>query len=283
VKLKRASAPVIVSRPGEAGRQLAAGLRDRDFDALWWPAFDVGPPDDPQPLRAALERLAEFDWVIFVSPAAARGCAAALDSPWPRGTGIAAVGRATLEAVRAAMPGADAARTLAPAGAAAEAQAGSEALWAALSESVPPPRRVLIVRAASGREWLAERLRESGAEVEQIAAYRRAPHEPTHAERAALAALVSGGAPATLLVSSTEAVEVLDRQFELVIDAPQWVRHGAVLCTHPRIEEKLRAHGYRNAGVCEPDPAAIAAALVRLRIGARLPPHGGDYNAADSR
>ena len=50
----------------------------------------------------------------------------------------------------------------------------SEALWARLSGRHWAGRSVLVVRGEDGRDWLAETLRERGAAVDFVAAYRRA-------------------------------------------------------------------------------------------------------------
>ena len=58
----------------------------------------------------------------------------------------------------------------------------SEALFAALSTRLGLAslngRPVLIVRGDGGREWLADRLREAGAQIEFVCAYRRVVPEP---------------------------------------------------------------------------------------------------------
>lgn len=66
--------PVIVTRPAAGGRALAAALLARGLDALWLPAFEIGPAPDEAAARAALARLADFDLAVFVSPAAVRAC-----------------------------------------------------------------------------------------------------------------------------------------------------------------------------------------------------------------
>jgi len=64
----------LVTRPGEPGQRLSTALRDRGQRALWWPAFDLLAPAELEPLQALLQRLAEFELAVFVSPAAVRAC-----------------------------------------------------------------------------------------------------------------------------------------------------------------------------------------------------------------
>ena len=68
---------------------------------------------------------------------------------------------------------------------------------------------MLIVRGDGGREWLADRLREAGAEVETVAAYRRLVPEPSIGGLARVHALLAGE-PHAWLVTSSEGVRNLD-------------------------------------------------------------------------
>ncbi|TGT11506.1 fused uroporphyrinogen-III synthase HemD/membrane protein HemX, partial [Mesorhizobium sp. M3A.F.Ca.ET.174.01.1.1] len=72
----------------------------------------------------------------------------------------------------------------------------------ALGETGLEGKRVLIVRGDGGREWLADRLREAGAQVETVAAYRRLVPEPSIAAWARVHQLLAGEAHAWLLTSS---------------------------------------------------------------------------------
>ena len=70
VQAARRGTVALVTRPGEAGQRLTGALRERGQRALWWPAFDLLAPTRVEPLQAQLQRLAEFDLVVFVSAAA---------------------------------------------------------------------------------------------------------------------------------------------------------------------------------------------------------------------
>jgi uroporphyrinogen-III synthase len=256
----RRGALALVTRPGEAGQRLACALRDRGQSALWWPAFDLLAPADVSPLQTMLQQLAQFDLAVLVSPAAVRGLAALdLCGRWPMTTRIAAVGAGTLQLARGLLPGAEAARSIAPA--ADAPQGGSEALWEALRREREPPRRALIVRAETGREWLGDRLREAGCQVEYAGVYRRSVHIPSGAQRAALAASQDGGDRAAAIVTSSEAVAALDRQFSETPDAKVWLRQGLALCSHPRIANALRTAGYAVVRECELSASGVLDAM----------------------
>jgi uroporphyrinogen-III synthase len=248
---------LIVTRPGAAGRALTDELMRRGQPSLWLPAFEFGGPPDEAQARALLARLAEFDLAIFVSPQAVRATAPLLAGPWPQGTAIAAVGAGTCAALPA-LTGATGARVIAPAG--DEGGSGSEALWPLLQAMRPPPRRVLLLRAGSGREWLGQQLAAAGTEVTTLAVYTRLPPVVTDELRSRLAALAAEGGLASV-VTSSDAVTALTA---LVSSQPQVLsalREGPALASHPRIAARLREAGFARVVECLLDAAAIAAAL----------------------
>lgn len=257
---------VLITRPGEPGQTLAARLQRAGQAALWWPAFDLLPPTDPRPVRATLAQLAGFDLVVFVSPMAVQALADSMaasmpDLRWPVATRMAAVGGATLRAVGSLLQPGEGTTIIGPAGADA-GEGGVEALWPAIAALRPAPRRVLIVRAQSGREWLGGKLRATGAQVEELAAYRRIAHAPTPHEWDGLHGAVGGEPPRALAVlfSSTEAVGALTPALVSARLGPQ--RAGAVaLCVHERIAQAAAAAGWTDVRCCEPRADAVVAAL----------------------
>jgi uroporphyrinogen-III synthase len=253
---------VLVTRPGEAGRELAAALVAAGQPALWLPAFEFGPPPDEALARALLADVDAFDLAIVVSPQAARATAALLARPWPAGTAIAAVGAGTEAVVRAAVAGAAQARLLAPPDAGDMTRAGSEALWPLL-ESLRPSR-VLLLRAQGGREWLAEQLAAAGAAVTPLAVYSRRPFVPDTALRARLAEAAEAGLAS--VVSSSDAVGALAAMLAPQPELLRALQAAPALAAHPRIAERLRAAGFARVAVC---PAQAEAIVKSLREGDR--------------
>lgn len=229
----------VVTRPGAAGKRLTEALRAAGRDALWLPAFVVEPAPEPAAARAALARLADYDLAVFVSPAAVEATAALLSQPWPAQTAIGAVGAATAREVLARIAGAAGAPLFAPA---AEEDGGSEALWELLQARGRLVRRALILRAQHGREWLAQRLEQAGAQVHAVAVYARRVAVPAAHTLATLHAWRQAQRAAAVVVTSSEAVQALAAQ----LDAPTaaWLRAGCALATHERIAERLRAAGF---------------------------------------
>ena len=179
------------------------------WDALGWPVFEIGPAPDPEHARRTLGRLADFDLAIFVSPAAVRAAAALLDGAWPGTTAIGAVGAATGVAVSENLKPPAGTFVIAPA---SDGAAGSEAFWAEWEQCGRTARRVLILRAQHGREWLAERFGAAGAVVEDLAVYTRTDPSIDPAARSEVQRAMASSVPAITVFSSSEAVDALDRQ-----------------------------------------------------------------------
>jgi uroporphyrinogen-III synthase len=118
---------------------------------------------------------------------------------------------------------------------------------------------VLLLRAQSGREWLAEKLQEAGSTVTPLAVYTRMPFEPSAELRARLA----GAAPEGLasVVSSSDAIGALANMLDTQPQVLQALRAGAALASHPRIAERLQAAGFARVVVCAPEVQAIVACL----------------------
>jgi uroporphyrinogen-III synthase len=264
--------PFIVTRPAAAGRALTEALIARGADARWLPAFDIGPAPDAEQARATLAQLAAFDLALFVSPAAVRATVRLRgEAAWPAATAVGAVGQGTAEAVRTLLRGGWPALIAPAAGAPAlaadgDADTGSEAYWQAQrtyeQTTGRRPQRVLILRAAQGRDWLQQRFAEADAEVTLLAVYTRLARCWCADDLDWIAARLAGPAPA-LVVTSSEAVDSVvaaARAADATGAALHWLQRGRALALHPRIVARLQAAGFDDAACvpCEAD-ALLAA------------------------
>lgn len=252
---------VIVTRPAAAGERLQRCLRDAGWEALWWPAFELGAAPDVACARSTLRRVAAFDLAVFVSPSAVAAAADLCSGRWPASTIIGAVGAATAAAVHERLDLPADATVVAPAD---DGPGGSEAFWSEWQRRGRTARRVLVLRAQHGREWLSERFAESGAEVEALAVYTRGDRMTDGAERARLQTAIAADAAVVSIFSSSEAIAALDRQVDSVADAASWLRRGVAVATHPRIRESLLAAGYRHVELSAPEDDALIARLESL-------------------
>lgn len=254
--------PVIVTRPAAPGRRLVAALRQRGHDAVWWPAFEIAPPADEAGVRSALARIAEYDLALFVSPNAVHAVAERLSADWPAGTVIGAVGASTREAARAELRGAAAATVVAPDD---TDESGSEGFWRAWCATGRRARRVLLLRASTGRDWIIDQFRGTDAEVDAMAVYERQPHRLPERERARLRGWVATGARPVVVVSSAEAVGAVLEQVQAVEGATDWLKRGRAIATHARVALRLEDAGFLEVATSDPDDSSVIDQLESIR------------------
>ena len=247
---------VIVTRPSAGGRHLFDRLIKRGYRALWWPAFEIGPAPDGKAARATLARLADYDLALFVSVNAVRAAALLLGNPWPVGTAIGAVGAATRAAVEADLRPKLHEPVIAPD---VDDESGSEAFWQTWQARGQTARRVLILRAEHGREWLTQRFIETGAQVDAIAVYSRRPYRLSAGDVRQLQDCIDAAVVPMTIFSSSEAIPSLDAQ--LGASEQAWLRAGTAIATHPRIGEQLRAVGYARVIDATTDDDSVIAKL----------------------
>ncbi len=58
---------IVVTRAREQASQLMRQLSDLGAECLECPTIKIEPPDDPAPLDHAIDRIAEYDWLVFTS------------------------------------------------------------------------------------------------------------------------------------------------------------------------------------------------------------------------
>jgi len=163
---------VAVTRGRGGEDAVSARLRALGAEVLEFPAIALAPPESWEPLDAALRDLSRFDWAAFASvnaleQALSRMEEIAVPVEALARLRLAAVGPATAEAVRRAVRAPD----LVP-----QVSSG-EGLGAALRLAARG-RRILVPRAAEGRQELVDILVGAGAEVTAPPAYRTVPAPP---------------------------------------------------------------------------------------------------------
>lgn len=160
---------VVVTRDEEDGR-LRAVLAAFGARVHHWPTIAAAPPDDPAPLRTALERPGTYDWLVLTSR---RAVEAVVEFGRGGGGGAAAV------AARVAVVGTSTAEAAEAAGLEVDLvpdRATGEALVEALGRAgVGPGTRVLFPASSIARETVPEGLRALGAHVDRVTAYRIVP------------------------------------------------------------------------------------------------------------
>lgn len=235
---------ILVTRPREQAEGLVERLTASGARPVSFPSIEIVPPQDPVRLQAVLARLAEFDWLIFVSPTAvARFFAALAGQALPVDTRIATVGAASARALRRH----GLADVLFP-----EDSADSESLLALPAMQAVRGRRMLIVRGEGGRELLADALRARAAEVEYAECYRR---RRPQADVAPLLAAWRNGEIHAVTASSGEGVRNL---FDMLGEAGAcFLREAPWFVPHARIAEVAQALGVRCVTVSAPGDVGL--------------------------
>jgi uroporphyrinogen-III synthase len=169
-------ATIVVTRAEGNDGPLTQLLRAAGHRVLHWQVSAVAEPADPAPLRDALRRLDDYDWIVFTS-APAVDTVIRVRAAAPERTRVAAVGNATASALRQHGWPVD----LVP------AKSDAQHLAAALLAQHAGARRVLFPASAEALPTLARQLRQGGSQVDQVEAYRLATvAAPAQTWRAAL-------------------------------------------------------------------------------------------------
>lgn len=161
---------VVLTRPEAQSSGLRQSFQRAGAQVLECPSVEIAPPADTKPLDRALKCLGDFDWMIFTSVNAVdhvfrRLDALGFDSRRFYRTRIAAIGTTTAEALRDRGIRAD----LIP------ERFTSEGLIAAFRRAGIRGHSFLLARTDIAPEFLPEKLRQLGASVTQVVAYRTLP------------------------------------------------------------------------------------------------------------
>lgn len=164
---------ILVTRPRGQAAALCNRFAELGARVLVQPMIEIAPPPDWTPVDDALERLGEYDWLVFSSANGVRCLLERLCTKKDlRSLGsirLAAIGPGTSEELAAWRLRADVVPD----------EYRAEALADALVDQASG-KRFLLARASRGREVLAERLEEAGGRVRQVVVY--SSHETARLE-----------------------------------------------------------------------------------------------------
>lgn len=245
---------LLVTRPRAQADDWVSRLRAAGWAAEALPLIDIAGPADPEAVRAARDRLADFALVVFVSPnAVARFFDGVPPRPWPAATLAGSPGPGTTMAL--CQSGVPAGAIVEPA--ADAEQFDSESLWLRLAERRSwADTQVLIVRGEDGRDWLARTLQAHGAQVRFVQAYRRQTPVWTDQERGLAIKALEQPADHVWLLSSSEALDHL----AVLLPGADWSASRAV-ATHPRIAARARRAGFGRVDEVRPGLQPLLQAL----------------------
>jgi len=240
------------ARPLLGTRVLVAGspgtsekLSDRLFalgaDVLTQPAIQITDPPDWAPVDAALDRLDQYDWLVFSSGNGVdyffrRFFGSGRDVRRLGHTKLAAVGSSTAERLARYHLQAD----LVP------EQFNAESLARALVDEAEG-RRFLLARASRGRQVLADELEGAGAEVDQIVVYSSVDVEAPDPD---IAEALSSGEIHWVTATSPATARSLVRLYG------EGLRRVRLASISPLTSAALRDLGYEPAAEASPHTAA---------------------------
>ena len=253
---------VIVTRPMAQAQPWVEALRKHGFEAHAVPLIDILPTSDPKPLHEAWRALRHTALVMFVSANAVQHFFLNKpdDADWPLSALAASTGPGTTAALQqAGLRGAMIVEPLPGTG------YDSEALWARLKSRDWRGARVLIVRGEEGREWLADRFRDGGAEVGIVAAYRRVAPQHGPETKAVLARAIAQPTRYCWFFTSSEAIGHLAG----LAPSANWSRTRA-LVTHLRIAQAARSAGFGDVMLVDSQPQAVVATMRQIQHLPRL-------------
>jgi len=209
---------VLVTRPRDQAHDLVDRLERLGAMTIVLPAIAIAPPEDLAPLNRALGALEQYDWVVLTSVNGVRAVKDRLEALGIPSTTLAerrlaVIGPSTAAATEEAFRKPD----IVP------SEFVSEAIAEALGEV--RGQRFLLARADIARKDLAVILRERGADVEEVAAYRIVPSgeadlDPRQPAPDYITLTSSSAVHGTLARLREKGVEGWMRQAELVSIGP---------------------------------------------------------------
>ena len=249
--------PVVITRPAAQAEALALRLSASGCPVRLFPLLEIQPLADTAELSATLAKLNDYAMVAFVSPNAIDAVFAHL-TDWPKNVIAAVVGEGSrLALARHGVTDANA-TIITPSD---KQRTDSETLLLELDLEVLRGQKVLIVRAESGRELLADQLRAAGVDVEQIVAYQRLAPTLDEARLVALRALLAE--KNDWIITSSEALRLLKQMVEQADPAAGWqhLQNKTLILPHPRIAETAKECGFTHINLCGSGDEALFGAI----------------------
>ncbi|QWE19124.1 uroporphyrinogen-III synthase [Polynucleobacter corsicus] len=264
---------IVITRPSGQARQLSealhVSLRNSGFTPesipkiISLPLLTIAPKGDDFLVKQITDALQTADLAIFVSPNAIECTMRLLECSWQELSNtpvpIGVMGGSSMAALKNHGIGLEGnpAKVILPQN---NTQWDSEGLWAELQNLHWhwPTKKVIIFKGEGGRDWLADTLKNAGAQVEAFSVYARVPLDMNSSAWSEIHEMEF--AKSLWLLTSSEAVRYLG-QAKLPLDL------ATAICPHHNIAEAAEQIGFGEVLTCEPgDEALIAASQAWLAI-----------------
>ncbi|OYY13694.1 MULTISPECIES: uroporphyrinogen-III synthase [unclassified Polynucleobacter] len=264
---------IVITRPSGQARQLSEALQASLVDSgftkdtvpqiISLPLLTIVPKGDDVLVERITAALKSADLAIFVSPNAIECTMRLLERSWQevsdRPLPIGVMGGSSLAALNNHGIGleSNATKVILPQ---SNAQWDSEGLWSELQALnwEWSTKKVIIFKGEGGRDWLAETLKQAGAQVEAFSVYTRVPLDLNSSAWNDVHEM--DFAKSLWLLTSSEAVRYLG-QATLSLDL------ASAMCPHHNIASAAEQIGFGKVFTCEPgDEALIAASRAWLFV-----------------
>jgi len=154
---------VLITRPAQQGQILGEKIATLGGRFILLPTIEIAEASDQKLLQAQIQQLDKQDIAIFISPNAVQKTAPLIQQ-WPLKVKVGAVGSSTAETLHACHLPVDFYPT---------EKLSSEGLLALPALQQVSGKKIMLFQGEGGRELLATTLRQRGAEVTEVIAYRR--------------------------------------------------------------------------------------------------------------
>lgn len=233
---------VVITRPMGQAQLFAQRVAAIGRTPAVFPLLEILPLADTGPLQEELQNLRRYAMVSFVSPNAI-DVVFSMIREWPSEVAIAVMGEGSRAALARHGVTAENARIFSPRD---PQRTDSQTLLAVLDLEALRGRHVLVIRGESGRELLADALREAGVAVKQVAAYRRTAPVLDSEHKAHLRHLLNAGCD--WVITSSEALRILVGMITELgeSDAVMKMQMQHLIVPHSRIAETAEALGFQR-------------------------------------
>lgn len=257
---------IVITRPSGQARQLSEMLRAALIQGgiseanlpqiLVLPLLTIVPKSDGGLAQQIIAALTSADLAIFVSPNAIECTMRLLGCSWKdvssKPIPIGVVGGSSMAALENHGIGSEATPTtiILPEN---NAHWDSEGLWSELQKLKWDwsSKKVIIFKGEGGREWLADTLKNAGAQLELISVYTRVPLDMSSPAWHDIHEM--DFAKSLWLLTSSEAVRYL-AQAKLPLDI------ATAICPHRNIADAAEQIGFGEIFTCEPGDNALIVA-----------------------
>lgn len=244
---------ILIMKPGREGEAAAEAAAEGSLPVFFWPAFSFHSAKRSQAdIEKLMQEARDGALLIVVSPAAVRYLSEIIPD-FPDSTRFAAVGASSAELIQKYWPNTEYA--IYPKG--STLQSGSELLFDKL-KALGLPKKAIILRGQTGREFLFEALKNAGVDIRKEVIYQRIPFKASEEEKAQL----EQTPPAAVYLTSSDSADILlENTPESMSES---IKDAAVLTIHPRIAERLHDLGFSRVSLIDSHDPNLISELRRL-------------------